>query len=110
MLEIKKVIELKVSGKFAHFRKFYTNSSSLSYLIPPKTVVIGLLASILEFERDSYYDVFNDLFISVLIPRGFQIRKQFYSVNYLHNDFYNFLTKGNSKYKRYFKALSIRNR
>ena len=44
-----------ISGKFAHFRKYYTNSSSLTYLVPPRTSIYGLIAGILGLERDSYY-------------------------------------------------------
>ena len=42
-------------GRMAHFRKFYANASALSHTIPPRTTVLGLLASIAELPRDSYY-------------------------------------------------------
>lgn len=54
-----KVLIFDIKGRFAHFRKFYTNSSSLSYGIPPRTTLIGLIASILGYERDEYYDIFD---------------------------------------------------
>lgn len=54
-----KFLVFDLKGKFAHFRKFYTNSSSLSYLVPPRTVIEGMVAAILGFERDSYYDMFS---------------------------------------------------
>ncbi|MCB5267201.1 MAG: CRISPR-associated protein Cas5, partial [Candidatus Cloacimonetes bacterium] len=41
------ILELRLSGNLAHFRKFYTNASSLSYTIPPRTAICGLVASIL---------------------------------------------------------------
>ena len=86
---IEKIIMFKLSGKFAHFRKFYTNASSLSYLIPPRTVIIGLIASILKIPRDEYYDIFNEdnLKVSVCIPKNLEIRKQTQSLNYLHNKY-----------------------
>lgn len=43
-------------GPFAHFRQYYTNSSSLSYAFPPRTVLMGTVAAILGWERDSYYE------------------------------------------------------
>lgn len=94
--KIDKIIMFKLSGKFAHFRKFYTNASSLSYLIPPRTVIIGLLASILKIPRDEYYDVFDEenLKVSVRIPKDLEIRKQTQSLNYLHNKYFNLITKG----------------
>ena len=94
--KIDKIIMFKLSGKFAHFRKFYTNASSLSYLIPPRTVIIGLIASILKIPRDEYYDIFNEenLKVSVCIPKNLEIRKQTQSLNYLHNKYFNLIAKG----------------
>lgn len=43
----------------AHFRKYYSNSSALSYFIPPRTTVVGILAGLLGKERDTYYDEFS---------------------------------------------------
>ncbi|NLA44693.1 MAG: CRISPR-associated protein Cas5, partial [Candidatus Cloacimonetes bacterium] len=58
-LNTDQVLELKLSGKFAHFRKFYTNASSLTYMLPPRTTVCGLLASMLQIPRDNYYDLMS---------------------------------------------------
>lgn len=54
-----KLIIFDIYGKFAHFRKFYTNSSSLTYGIPPRTTVAGIVAAMMGYERDSYYEIFN---------------------------------------------------
>lgn len=48
------VVRCDLCGKFAHFRRFYTNSSSLSYPIPPPSAVRGLVAAALGLERDEY--------------------------------------------------------
>ncbi|NPV43982.1 hypothetical protein H0A61_00623 [Koleobacter methoxysyntrophicus] len=56
---MKNLLSLDIAGKMAHFRKFYTNSSSLSYPFPPRTTIIGMLAAILGIERDGYYDLFS---------------------------------------------------
>lgn len=72
----------QLSGKMAHFRKFYTNSSSLSYYFPPKTVVSGIIAAMLGLQRDSYYDAFAEsasISVEILIP----LRKKIHVVNYL---------------------------
>lgn len=51
----------KLQGKMAHFRKYYSNSTALSYHIPPVTTIKGILAGLLGYERDSYYKMFaND--------------------------------------------------
>jgi CRISPR-associated protein Cas5h len=96
---ILKILKFNIYGKFAHFRKFYTNSSSLSYLVPPRTVITGMLASIMECERDSYYDLFSPekIKISVAISPGTAITKQMQSMNYLHPEYYKLLSKGKGK-------------
>lgn len=74
---------LKLKGKFAHFRKFYTNSSSLSYSVPPRTTIIGLIAAVLGYERDSYYEIFSKDKLKVSIKKDSPIRKIMQSVNYI---------------------------
>ncbi len=84
------LLELKLTGKFAHFRKFYTNASSLTYNIPPRTVVCGLIASILMYPRDSYYEALSseNLGVAISLPHGASMRKQFHTLNYVGNDKY----------------------
>ena len=84
MINMDRILELRLSGKFAHFRKFYTNASSLSYLIPPRTAICGLLASILKIPRDEYYDLFSsdNLAIAISIPEGSSFVKMFQTMNY----------------------------
>ncbi|MCK4664837.1 MAG: CRISPR-associated protein Cas5 [Bacteroidales bacterium] len=53
------VLAFNICGKFAHFRKFYSNSSALTHFIPPRTTIIGIIAAIIGLERDSYYEDFS---------------------------------------------------
>ncbi|MCX7623190.1 MAG: CRISPR-associated protein Cas5 [Thermomicrobium sp.] len=55
------VVLCDLRGKFGHFRRFYTNSSSLSYPIPPPTVVRGIVGGALGLERDEYADRLAEL-------------------------------------------------
>jgi len=68
-------------GKMAHFRKYYTSASALSYTIPPKTTIVGLLAGMLGMQRDTYYDAFNDWSIGIEVVSP--VRKIFQKMNYL---------------------------
>ena len=52
--EISKILIFDIKGPMAHFRKFYTNSSSLSYLFPPRTVVAGIIAGILGLPSERF--------------------------------------------------------
>jgi len=98
---ILKLMSFRVSGQFAHFRKFYTNASSLSYLIPPRTVIMGMLASVLRYERDSYYEVFRPekFRISTAVTPGTRIKKKMQSMNYLHFKYHNLLCRGTGEGK-----------
>ncbi len=42
-----RAVRFVIAGKLAHFRRFYTNSSSLSYPIPPPPTLRGLLGAAL---------------------------------------------------------------
>ncbi len=50
------VLVFDLTGPMAHFRKYYTNTSALTYGFPPRTALMGLVAAVLGFERDSYYE------------------------------------------------------
>lgn len=75
------IFDLK--GSIAHFRKFYTSSSSLSYSFPPRTTIIGIIASILGRERDSYYEELNTDNCKVALSIRQPIRKIMQTVNYI---------------------------
>ena len=71
-------------GKFAHFRKFYTNSSSLSYLFPPRTTIEGIIAGILGIDRDCYYDILSPEKCRITISPKTPVRSLFQTLNYLY--------------------------
>ena len=58
-MEFNKVLCFDIKGKTGHFKKYYTNKSSLSYILPTRTVLMGMVASILEYSRDSYYEILS---------------------------------------------------
>jgi CRISPR-associated protein Cas5h len=54
-----KVIVFDIWSDFAHFRKFETTTSPLTYPFPTGTSIAGLIAAIIGFPRDSYYNLFS---------------------------------------------------
>jgi CRISPR-associated protein Cas5h len=56
-----KVLVFDVWGDYAHFRRFYTTTSPLSFPIPPRTALCGLLGAIigLEKEDNDYLNYFS---------------------------------------------------
>lgn len=78
-----KSIQFDIYGRMAHFRKFFSTVTSLSYYFPPRNTVTGLLAAILGLERDSYYDLFSDGQLGIAVQILREPRKQLVSVDYL---------------------------
>lgn len=54
------VLKFDVYGDLAHFRKPYSNMSRLTYKLPPKMTIAGMLSATIGLERDSYYDIFTE--------------------------------------------------
>ena len=85
-----KVIIFDIMGRNAHFRKFYTNSSSLSYLVPPRTVIAGLIAGLLGLpserftnnEIETYYEKFHSEKCFIAVSLKTLTRKMMQTVNY----------------------------
>ena len=53
---MEKVLVFDLTGPQAHFRKYYTNTSALTYGFPPRTVLTGIVAAVLGWEKDTYYE------------------------------------------------------
>jgi CRISPR-associated protein Cas5h len=77
------IIIFDLIGKFAHFKKFYTNSSSLSYPFPPRTVIEGIISAILGKDRDTYYELFSPRNCAIVMSSKTKTRSVMQTVNYL---------------------------
>jgi len=82
----KKVLVFDVFGDYAHFRRIYTTTSPLTYLIPPRTALCGLIGAILGLSKDeneylSYFTIdIAKIGLRVLNP----IKKIVISENLIH--------------------------
>jgi CRISPR-associated protein Cas5h len=54
-----KVLVFDAWGEYAHFRKYYTTTSPLSYSLPPRTVVSGFIGAILGLGKEEYLKHFT---------------------------------------------------
>ncbi|GBF10029.1 type I-B CRISPR-associated protein Cas5b [Tepidibacillus sp. HK-1] len=72
-----------IKGRYAHFRKFYTNSSSLSYSVPPRTTIEGIIAAILGYERDNYYDILSTEKLNIAVRKISPTKKIIQTLNYI---------------------------
>ena len=60
-----KILVFDISGEYGHFRKFNTTSSPLTYSIPPRSALAGMLGAILGIEREIAPNVYPDDVIPV---------------------------------------------
>lgn len=79
---INKLLIFDLKGKMACWKKFYSNSSSLTYDIPTRTNLIGILASILELPRDSYYGILDSNNCKISLSLKSDFKKKFQCLNY----------------------------
>ncbi len=54
-----KVLAFDVWGEYAHFRKYYTTTSPLTFSIPPRTAISGLIGAIIGLSKDEYLKYFS---------------------------------------------------
>jgi CRISPR-associated protein Cas5h len=78
-----KILSFRLQGKMAHFRCYYSNSSALSHTIPPRTTICGILAGLLGYERDSYYEDFSLAKCQIAVASMAPIKKQIQKMNLL---------------------------
>ena len=48
-----KLVEFELSGRFAHFLRAEASASALTYAVPPRTVILGIVGAILGLPKDS---------------------------------------------------------
>ena len=77
------LIIFDLTGAQAVFRKFYTNSSSLSYPFPPRTTLAGLIAGLMGYERDTYADDLALERCSIALCIRVPVRQVMQTVNYV---------------------------
>lgn len=78
-----KVLSMRIRGKMAHFRRYYSNSSALTYSVPPRTTIAGILAGLLGYERDNYYELFNLDQCHIALTNAAPIKKMVQKLNLL---------------------------
>lgn len=77
------ILSFTIKGKLAHFRKYYANNTALSFTIPPRTTLMGIVAAVMGWPKDSYYEELSSdnihFGVRVLSP----LKKNFQRLNFL---------------------------
>ncbi len=77
-----RAVAFKVWGEFAHFRRFYTTSSPLTFSFPPPPTIRGILGAILGYGKNEYIEKTNSLAVGIAINSP--VRKLRLGLNLIH--------------------------
>ncbi len=77
------VLTFDLVGKMAHFRKYYANNTALSFTLPPRTTLMGMLAAVLGLPRDTYYEALGSRHLRLGVGACEPLKKAFHRLNYL---------------------------
>ncbi|MGC8970987.1 MAG: type I-B CRISPR-associated protein Cas5b [bacterium] len=83
-----KILIFDIWGDFAHFKRFYTTSSLLTFSFPPPPTVKGILGAIIGCDKNDYLRVFSRDKCAIAIQILKPIKKVRLGLNYIN-------TKGN---------------
>lgn len=76
-----KVLAFDLWGDYAHFRKHYTTTSPLTFSLPPRTTLCGLLAAIIGLDKTEYLCHFSDKEASVGVQLLSEVKKTILAEN-----------------------------
>lgn len=77
------ILSFDIEGKFAHFRKFHGNNTAMSYSIPPRTTIIGMLAAIMGEDKNAYYEKYRATDLKIGLRVLSDLKKSFHRLNLL---------------------------
>jgi CRISPR-associated protein Cas5h len=77
------ILSFTVTGKMAHFRKYYANNTAFSFSIPPRTTLMGMVAAAMGWSKDSYYEDLASENIQFGLRVLNPLKKSFHRLNFL---------------------------
>lgn len=83
-----KLVVFDIWGDYAHFRKFYTTTSPLTFAFPPPPTIFGMLGAIIGVDKGEYLRVFNSSTTNIAVRLLKPVKKIRMGVNLVN-------TKGN---------------
>jgi CRISPR-associated protein Cas5h len=71
--DVMNFVAFTYSGKFGHFLRAEANANGVTYPVPPRTALLGLVGAVLGLEKDSPQQLLADAHLGVggAIPRRF---------------------------------------
>lgn len=65
-----RILIFNLVGDYAHFRKFYTTSSPLTFSFPPRTAIQGIIGAILGYSKNDYIEKMRDTSVSISLNKS----------------------------------------
>ncbi|HCW03798.1 MAG TPA: type I-B CRISPR-associated protein Cas5 [Clostridium sp.] len=79
-----KCLVFDIWGDYGHFRKFYTTSSPLTFSIPPRTTVCGIIAALIGLDKEEYLKYFTKDKCNIAIQLNKEVNKTRLSYNLIN--------------------------
>ncbi|MEG0307887.1 MAG: type I-B CRISPR-associated protein Cas5b [Clostridium sp.] len=76
-----KCLVFDIWGDYGHFRKFYTTSSPLTFSIPPRTSVCGMISALIGLDKEEYLKYFSKKDAKIAIQLNNPVNKTRVSYN-----------------------------
>ncbi|WP_300903338.1 type I-B CRISPR-associated protein Cas5b [uncultured Clostridium sp.] len=73
-----------IFGDYGHFRKFYTTSSPLTFSMPPRTAICGILSAIIGLDKEEYLKHFSKDKAKIAVQINNPIKKTRVSYNLIN--------------------------
>ena len=67
-----KILVFDLKSSYAHFRKFYTTSSPLTFSFPPRTALQGIVGAILGYSKDEYMEKLKNAQFSLSLIKSIE--------------------------------------
>jgi len=83
---MEKILVFDVWSEYAHFRKFFTTTSPLTFSLPPRTALCGLMGAILGFPKESYLGKFSRKNASFAVRLMNPVKKVRFSENLIDTE------------------------
>lgn len=102
-----KCLVFDIWGEYGHFRKFYTTSSPLTFSIPPRTTICGIIAAIIGLDKDEYLNHFSKAKANIAIQLNNPINKTRISYNLINTKTAKMYSKIKDRTQVTFELLKI---
>jgi len=79
-----RLLQFELFGDYAHFKKFYTTSSPLTFSFPPPPTIKGMIGAILGLEKTEYLNVLTSSRCKVGISVVSQVKRVRVGLNHIN--------------------------